>query len=113
MKSINPWLALPACLLSGGWLAGWLPAQEQPNPKTLIPPATIQSIVDEVSGTLAYQHILDLAGYEHDRLEDEYKSTYREAAYIEKMARQYGMEDVHIERFKLPNTSLPATFLPA
>ena len=99
MKSMNRWLGLPAYLLFAGWLAG----QEQPNPKTLIPPATIQSMVDEVSGTLAYQHILDLAGYEHDRLEEEYKSTYREAAYIEKMAKQYGMEDVHIERFKLPN----------
>src|ERR1700730_18409532 len=84
-------------------LSAFAVAQEQPNPKTLIPQSTIQSIVDEVSGTLAYQHILDLAGYEHDRLAEEYKSTYREAAYIEKMAKQYGMEDVHIERFKLPN----------
>ena len=78
-------------------------AQEQPNPKTLIPQSTLQSIADEVSGTLAYQHILDLAGYEHDRLAEEYKTTYREAAFIEKMAKQYGLEDVHIERFKLPN----------
>lgn len=99
MKRTHLWLAAPAGLL----LAGWLLGQEQPNPKTLIPPATIQSIVDEVSGTLAYQHIMDLAGYEHDRLKDEYESTYREAAYIEKMAKQYGMDDVHIERFKLPN----------
>jgi hypothetical protein len=76
---------------------------EQPNPKTLIPQATIARIVDEVSGTLAYQHIMDLAGYEHDRLADEYAGTYREAAYMEKMAKQYGLEDVHIERFKLPN----------
>ena len=99
MKSLNRLLALPACLSFAGWLA----AQEQPNPKTLLPPATIQSLVDEVSGTLAYQHIVDLAGYEHDRLEEEYKTTYREAAFIEKMAKQYGLEDVHIERFKLPN----------
>jgi hypothetical protein len=76
---------------------------EQPNPKTLIPQATIERMVDEVSGTLAYQHIMDLAGYEHDRLADEYATTYREAAYMEKMAKQYGLEDVHIERFKLPN----------
>src|ERR1051325_10897380 len=78
-------------------------AQDQPNPKTLIPQSKIQSIVDEVSGTLAFQHIMDLAGYEHDRLAEEYKTTYREAAFIEKMAKQYGLEDVHIERFKLPN----------
>src|SRR5450755_3280151 len=78
-------------------------AQDEPNPKTLIPQLTIERIVDEVSGTVAFQHILELAGYEHDRLAEEYKTTYREAAYIEKMAKQYGLEDVHIERFKLPN----------
>jgi aminopeptidase YwaD len=77
-------------------------AQEQPNPKTLLPQSTIEAIVNEVSGTLAYNFILDLAGYEHDRLAEEYRSTYREAAYIEKMAKQYGLEDVHIERFKIP-----------
>jgi aminopeptidase YwaD len=92
-------ILLSACLL----LLAILQAQEQPNPKTLIPAATMQQIVDGVSGTIAYQHILDLAGYEHDRLAEEYKTTYREAAYIEKMAKQYGLEDVHIERFKLPN----------
>ncbi len=89
------------CGIAGTAALVW--AQEQPNPKTLIPQSTIQQIVDYVSGSVAYAHILDLAGYEHDRLEEEYKSTYREAAYIEKMAKQYGLEDVHIERFKLPN----------
>jgi len=54
-----------ACAL---FVATLLSAQEQPNPKTLISPATIQNLIDGVSGTIAYQHILDLAGYEHDRL---------------------------------------------
>ena len=63
----------------------------------------MEAIVNEVSGTLAFQHIAELAAYEHDRLAEEYRSTYREAAYIEKMAKQYGLEDVHIERFKLPS----------
>ena len=62
----------------------------------------MEAIVNEVSGTLAFQHIAELAAYEHDRLAEEYRTTYREAAYIEKMAKQYGLEDVHIERFKLP-----------
>ncbi len=83
--------------------AAALRGQEQPNPKTLLPQATLEAIANEVSGTLAYNSILDLAGYEHDRLAEEYASTYRESAYIEKMAKQYGLEDVHIERFKLPN----------
>jgi len=96
-------------LIALGWvlclLAAALPsrAQEQPNPKTLIPQSTIEAIVAEVSGTLAYQHILELAGYEHDRLAEEYQSTYREAAYIEKMAKRYGLEDAHIERWKQTN----------
>src|SRR5690349_15741861 len=84
-------------------MAAVLRAQDEPNPHTLIPQRTLEAIADEVSGTLAFQHIVELAGYEHDRLPEEYKTTYREAAYIEKMARQYGLEDVHIERFKLPN----------
>ncbi len=76
---------------------------EQPNPKTLISQSLIESIVAEVSGSMALNSIYDLAGYEHDRLADEYQTTYREAAYMEKMARQFNLEDVHIERFKLPN----------
>ena len=76
---------------------------EQPNPKTLIPQSLIEAIVGEVSGSMAMNSIYDLAGYEHDRLSDEYKTVYREAAYMEKMAKQFGLEDVHIERFKLPN----------
>ena len=76
-------------------------AQDEPNPKTLLPPQIIDAIVNESSGSLAWQHIMELAAYEHDRLSDEYKTAYRESVYIEKMAKQYGLEDVHIERFKM------------
>src|SRR5215475_2316756 len=76
---------------------------EQPNPKTLLPQSLIESIVAEVSGSMAMNSIYDLAGYEHDRSADEYKTVYREAAYMEKMAKQFGLEEVHIEHFKLPN----------
>ncbi len=90
------------CLYLIPFLALTAFAQDEPNPKTLIPQSTLEAIANEVSGTLAFQHIIELAGYEHDRLAEEYKTTYREALYIEKMAKQYGLEDVHIERFKLP-----------
>lgn len=73
---------------------------EQPNPVTLIPQSTIDAMVNEISGTLSLQSILDLAGYEHNRAAEEYRGTYRETAYLEKMAKQYGLEDAHIERFK-------------
>ncbi|MEO8026143.1 MAG: M28 family peptidase [Bryobacteraceae bacterium] len=75
---------------------------EQPNPKTLIPQSLIETLVSEVSGSVGLSHILELASYERDRLSEEYKTVYREAAYIEKMAKQYNLEDVHIERFPMP-----------
>src|SRR5271166_6431975 len=83
---------------------------EQPNPKTLIPQSMIEMIVAEVSGSMAMNTIYDLAGYEHDRLAEEYTSTYREAAYMDKMAKQFGLEDVHIERFKMPNKTWDGEF---
>ena len=89
-------------LLAAWLLAGPLCSRGQPDPRTLLPQSLIRGIVDEVSGTSAYQHILDLAGYEHGRLESEYKTTYRETSYIEKPAVQYGLENVQVERFKLP-----------
>jgi aminopeptidase YwaD len=93
-------LTLPLCAQAP---VRTLQPPEQPNPKTLIPQSIIESIVAEVSGSMAMNSIYDLAGYEHDRLADEYKTVYREAAYMEKMAKQFGLEDVHIEHFKLPN----------
>lgn len=72
---------------------------EQPNPKTLLSPATIDALVAEISGSVALHHLYDIAGYEHDRPAEEYSTLYRESAYIERMARQYNLEDVHIERF--------------
>ena len=92
------WLPFLLAFLSAALLA-----QDEPNPKTLIPQSIIERIVDEVSGTLAFHHITELASFEHDRLADEYKTVYRESAYIEKLAKQYHLEDVHIERFKIPN----------
>ncbi|MBI4874070.1 MAG: M28 family peptidase [Acidobacteria bacterium] len=79
-----------------------LGAQDEPNPRTLLPPAVMDAMVNEVSGSVAWQHILELASYERDRPAEEYRTVYRESAYIEKTARQYGLEDVRIERFKLP-----------
>lgn len=36
-------------------------AQDESNLKTLIPQTTIERIVDEVSGSLVFQHIVELA----------------------------------------------------
>ncbi|MCC7242278.1 MAG: hypothetical protein IT180_10160, partial [Acidobacteria bacterium] len=77
-------------------------AQEQADPRTLIPPATLNAIAQRVSGAQAHNHVLEMCPYERNRPAEEYQSgTYREAAYAEAKAREYGFSDVHIDRFPL------------
>jgi len=92
-------LLLAACLTA---VATRLPAQVQADPRTLIPGATLDAIAQRVSGAQARNHVLEMCPYERSRPAEEYTSqTYREAAYAEKTAREYGFSDVHIERFPL------------
>jgi hypothetical protein len=77
-------------------------AQEQADPKTLIPSATLNAIAQRVSGAQARNHVLEMCPFERNRPAEEYTSgTYRESAYAEKTAKEYGFSDVHIERFPL------------
>ena len=86
---------LGACLATSAW------AQEQPDPRTLIPAATLNAIAQHVSGAQAHENVLEMCPYERDRPAAEYRGTYREAAYAEARAKEYGFSDVHIERFPL------------
>lgn len=79
-----------------------LVAQEQPNPQTLLPPATLDAIAAEVSGAAAANNVLEMCPYERVRPAAEYNGTYREAEYAVRMAKQYGYADPHIERFPMP-----------
>src|SRR3954471_428057 len=82
--------------------AATLAAQEQADPKTLIASATLNSIAQHVSGAQARNHVLEMCPYERNRPAEEYQSgTYRESAYAEAKAKEYGFSDVHIERFPL------------
>src|SRR5437763_13672015 len=85
-------------------LAASLLAQEQPDPRTLIPSATLNAIAQQVSGAQAHNHVLEMCPYERNRPAEEYQGTYRESAYAEAKAKEYGFSDVHIERFPLPAT---------
>jgi hypothetical protein len=77
-------------------------AQEQANPKTLIPGPTLDKIAQHISGAQARNHVLEMCPFERNRPAEEYTSgTYRESAYAEKTAKEYGFSDVHIERFPL------------
>lgn len=77
-------------------------AQEQADPKTLIPSATLNAIAQRVSGAQARNHVLEMCPFERNRPAEEYLSgTYRESLYAEKTAKEYGFSDVHIEKFSL------------
>src|SRR5471032_2337052 len=76
-------------------------AQEQPDPRTLIPSATLNAIAQHISGAQARNHVLEMCPYERNRPAEEYQGTYRESAYAEAKAKEYGFSDVHIERFPL------------
>lgn len=77
-------------------------AQDQPNPKTLLPPTTLDAIAAEVSGANAANNVLEMCPYERVRTAAEYNGTYREAEYATRMAKQYGYTDPHVERFPMP-----------
>ncbi len=91
-------------ILAGGvtlcMLALPLGAQEITAPSTLCPASLLRAIADEVSGTEALAHVLEVTPYERNRPSSEYGTgTYREAAYMAAKAREYGFSDVTIERF--------------
>jgi len=74
-------------------------AQEQPDPVTLLPQATLDRIADAVSGSQAMRHVMELGAYEGKREVSEYRGTYFETEYVKKMAGQYGLSDIQVHRY--------------
>ncbi len=67
--------------------------------ETIISPQMINNIVNEISGTLPYNHMIEMAGYNRDRKKEEYEGLYWESEYIVNKAKEYGFSDAHIEHF--------------
>ncbi len=101
-RTVGRWGVASAAALA--LTATWaVRAQEQPDQKTLLPAATLTAIANEISGALAFTHVMEMTPYERDRPAEEYGTgTYREAAYLAAKAREYGFSDVKIERFPQP-----------
>src|SRR5438128_2701359 len=51
-------------LISASLIALNVGAQEQPDPRTLLSPQVLNAIANEVSGAQAYNHVIDMCGYE-------------------------------------------------
>ncbi|MFC1725805.1 hypothetical protein ACFL4T_09270 [candidate division KSB1 bacterium] len=76
-------------------------SQGRPSgPKTILPEKLVNDLINELSGSLALNHIIELGAYNRDRLKSEYEGTYWESEYTEKMAKFYGLSDVHIEKLE-------------
>lgn len=79
------------------FITGNIYSQQNSAPKTILPDNLIDNIINEISGSLPYNHIIELGAYNRDRLADEYQNIYWESEYMERMAKLYGYSDVHIE----------------
>jgi len=72
-----------------------------PPPNTVLPDEIINAIINEVSGELAFQHIMETGGYNRDRKKGEYEGLYWETEYFLSKAIEYGFTDPHVETFPM------------
>jgi hypothetical protein len=65
-------------------------------PKTLLPLSLLQEIINEVSGDLALQNEILIAGVNHNRPPEEYINGYFDAAFVLDKLKEYGIKDSRI-----------------
>ena len=65
-------------------------------PKTLLPMALLNEIIQEASGDLALQNELSLAGVERNRPAEEYVNRFYETQFVYKTLKEYGIEETEI-----------------
>ena len=63
----------------------------------MMPEKIYDYIVGEASGERTLRSIMDMASYERKRTEAEYKGTLHEIAYIMKMMKEYGLDDIRLD----------------
>jgi aminopeptidase YwaD len=99
--SLKLWLTLVLLLTvimlaPGGHFIG---AQEQYDRQTLLPASILAAIANEVSGSQAFNHVLEIAPWERDRKPSEYGDGFpREAEVVAAIAREAGLSNVEIVR---------------
>ncbi|MBC8327510.1 MAG: M28 family peptidase, partial [Planctomycetes bacterium] len=89
-------LFVPVLLL----LPAGLGAQLSPDHHwTLAPEAVIDEIIGEASGETAWNAIMEMGGYNRDRLAEEFEGTFWEAQYVFNELTRYGLPQAEIVRF--------------
>lgn len=80
------------------------PAIESPVLKTPLPATVLGLLANEISGQIAYNNEVKLAGAPWQREESEFADTFYETRTIHALVRGYGIETTKIERFKSAST---------
>jgi hypothetical protein len=77
------------------------PREPRPNvlPRTPLPQAVLDLLADEISGQIAFNNEIKLAGAPWLREEREFTAGFHESETIAALARGYGIADVRIDRF--------------
>lgn len=97
-RSCVLWAALAAAVQLA---AGPVAAQYTPwYYWTLLPPSVMDEIIGEASGESAWNSIVELGGYEKDRLPPEYGTgTFYETRYVIEQLRRYGIPGAELVRY--------------
>lgn len=65
----------------------------------LLPEEKLDMLIAESSGDRAFHHIIEMAGYNRPRPAEEYSGTLQESVYVTNLLKQYGLDEIGIERF--------------
>jgi aminopeptidase YwaD len=84
-------------------ITGMAQAQFNPNYQwTLIDQTMMDEIIGEASGETAFNHIIEMGAYNHNRPAEEYQ-LFMEAEYVLNKLKEYGIPGAKIERFPSSN----------
>jgi hypothetical protein len=68
-------------------------------PRTLLPDKLTDEFIGEASGERAMNHIIEMAGYIHDRPATEYSGYFFETQYILDRMKEYGLEGAVVNKY--------------
>jgi aminopeptidase YwaD len=68
-------------------------------PRTLLPGTITDELIGESSGERAMNHIIEMAGYIHDRPASEYSGYFFETQYIFDKMKEYGLEGAVVNKY--------------
>jgi len=106
-RTCTPVPRLAALLLAAAPLSA-LVAQERED-RTLLTQTQMTSIINEVSGDRAMNHLLELVPYQRVRPPAEYDGHFRESIHLAEMAKSYGYANVTIETYQTGGTAWQPT----